>query len=524
MVDVDYGVLHTRVLEAEKLVIDLLKDEFDSSKYDRWETQLLRSDLNSIVNKDPNRSPLLEDGSRIFLGKIGDPATSRGPFRKVEVRGVSQAVDELYSSFPAKEEFRDQRTFLWLARAKSRDRAIAEKIGKYLLIEITDAREDMEALTDKEDIRTVREFKSLEHVPTNGEIGAFTHKDTVGEYVLQVNIRLVELKSDLSPTPNRPSITNLEIPDDVPVGGDATVTWNIFNGSLGLEFDVRINFPGAIPQKTRAQQATFEGLPQGQHTVTISAIGAESVSGVLKIPGDKSLPPLNPLKILNPADGAQIQAKSITLEVERPGDSSTDVPLLATIASDILPAPIEVALNSSEKKQIDLDLGEYSVEVLQKGTAHRPRGVAGFSVLAVPRPSPGLISLTLPKEKSDPVPKGLVRVTWQASNIPSGSSYKATVFALDKNSKFQPQSKTTTANKASFNIEQSGKYSVQVICAGVSPSVRATREFEVGGGGGAFFAFLGLVAAVGGGYLLYRNFAGKRPEGAASAARPAKLD
>ncbi len=277
-----YGIGHDKVMQAKTLVRDLLTDRFDWGNHGRWQYTLLSPEIQSITSQSANRIPLLERGSHLFLKRFGDPASSKTPALHRVISDPSRDVEELFASFPKANDFRDQRTFLWLARAKTRQEAIARGLTAYLLVEITDAREDKENIVDTDDQIAVREFKSLKHVPVNGEIGAFTHRDTQGEYVLQVNVRLVRLAGDTTPTgTGSAKLGNLQVPQGLREGGDAVISWDSFNATAGMEYEVTLTPPNGVPlvQRTPTARVSFPALQAGRHQVDVTTQDGNRLQG-----------------------------------------------------------------------------------------------------------------------------------------------------------------------------------------------------------------------------------------------------
>ncbi len=306
MVGASFGIGHTKVVEAKNLVRDLLTDQFDWSKYPNWQHSLLSQEILDITSRTPGRTPLLGPGSHLFLKRFGDPASSKTASIHRVVNDPARDVDALLTRFPAPAEFNDQRTFLWLARAMTRREAMNLGLSSYLLVEITDAREDKENIVDTDDQVAVREFKSLRHVEHNGEIGSFTHKGTQGEYVLQVNVRLVRLANDGAPSNgNSTLLSNLVLPQGLRAGDDATISWDSFNAPGGLSYEASLTPPNGATQSltTQTPQVTFPGLSQGVHSVSVSIDGGSSLQGQFEVaPANTSpAPATNPTP--DPANG-----------------------------------------------------------------------------------------------------------------------------------------------------------------------------------------------------------------------------
>jgi len=289
-----FGIGYSKVQEARNLVRDLLTDRFAWTNYPNWEYSLLSQEILAITSPSANRKPLLRSGSRVFLKSFGDPATSKAPSIERLINDPGRDVDLLFASFPKQASFNDQRTFLWLARGMTRREALERGLSSYLLVEITDAREDKESLVDTDDQVAVREFKSLKHVPVSGEIGAFTHKQTSGEYVLQVNIRLVRLAGDAGASSiSNTLLSNLRLPQGLRHGDDAVIDWDSFNASAGLTYTVALTPPSGAPltQTTQAPPVTFPSMSTGSHTVRISAPGSSEVQGQFDVvPAGSSAP------------------------------------------------------------------------------------------------------------------------------------------------------------------------------------------------------------------------------------------
>ena len=261
-----FGIGYSKVQEAKNLVRDLLTDRFAWSRYPNWEYSMLTQEILAVTSQSANRKPILNNGSRLFLKRFGDPATSKAPSIEQLINDPMRDVDRVFASFPNATDFDDQRTFLWLARGMTRREALARGISSYLLVEITDAREDKENLVDTDDQVVVREFKSVKHVLQSGEIGAFTHKQTRGEYVLQVNISLVRLAGDTgSAAASNTMLGNLKVPQGLHAGDDAIISWDSFNAPGGLTYKVTLTDPQgqSQTQSTQTPPVTFASVSQG---------------------------------------------------------------------------------------------------------------------------------------------------------------------------------------------------------------------------------------------------------------------
>ena len=280
-----FGIGHAKVEEAKELVRDLLTDRFQWSRYANWEYSLLTPEILAVTSQAANRRPIVQPGSRLFLKRFGDPSTSKAPSIERVINNPATDVDALFSSFPTQADFDDQRTFLWLARGMTRREAIDRGIEEYLLVEITDAREDKENLVDADDQVAVREFKSLKHVRVSGEIGAFTHKQTHGEYVLQVNIRLVRLANGAALDSSKTLLGNLDIPKGLQAGDDAVINWDSFHAPGGLTYTAALTTPaGTVVEKTtQAPPVTFPSLAAGLHRVRVSAPGSTDLEAQFQV-------------------------------------------------------------------------------------------------------------------------------------------------------------------------------------------------------------------------------------------------
>ncbi len=288
-----FGIGYAKVQEARNLVCDLLTDRFAWKNFPNWEYSLLSQEILAVTSPSTNRQSLIRSGSRVFLKSFGDPATSKAPSIERLINDPVRDVDTLFASFPKQTSFNDQRTFLWLARGMTRREAIARGLSSYLLVEITDAREDKESLVDIDDQVSVREFKSLKHVPVSGEIGAFTHKQTSGEYVLQVNIRLVRLAGDAgASSSSKTLLSNLRLPQGLRQGDDAVIDWDSFNASAGLTYTVALTPSNGTPrtETTQAQPVTFPSVSVGSYTVRIFAPGSSEVQGQFEVAPAGSVP------------------------------------------------------------------------------------------------------------------------------------------------------------------------------------------------------------------------------------------
>ncbi len=325
MVGSNYGIGYGKVQEARNLVRDLLTDRFDWSRYPNWQYSLLAEEILGVTSQAPNHAPLLQPGSRLFIKRFGDPATSKAPSIQRPISNVVTDVDTLLGRFPRAADFDDQRTFLWLARAMTRREAMALGITSYLLIEITDAREDKENIVDPTDQVAVREFKSLKHVPINGEIGSFSHKQTKGEYVLQVNVRLVRLAGDTgAASTSNALISNLQIPQGLREGDDAVISWDSFNAPGGISYTASLTPSGGQPieETTQSQQVTFPALKAGDYAVAVSAPGANALRGQFQVGAAGSAPAVpssnkdsggSEIILQTPRRDAEIQTGSVTV-------------------------------------------------------------------------------------------------------------------------------------------------------------------------------------------------------------------
>ena len=306
MVGSRFSIGHAKVLEAKNLVRDLLADQVQWSRYPDWQHSLLSPEILAITNRTAGRTPLLGTGSQLFLKRAGDPATSKAASLEQVISDPVRDVDALFQRFPNESEFNNQRTFLWLARAMTRREAMGRGVTSYLLVEITDAREDKENIVDTDDQVAVREFKNLKHVPVNGEIGSFTHRQTRGEYVLQVNVRLVRLAGGAGVGGGRKTLlSNLQLPQGLVEGEDAVISWDSFNAPGGLSYTVALTPPNGIAteQATPAPPVTFSSLSAGRHTVKISLPlpGSSSLQGQFDV-GKKSPPPVKPRETADPGE------------------------------------------------------------------------------------------------------------------------------------------------------------------------------------------------------------------------------
>jgi hypothetical protein len=298
MVGASFGIGHAKVLEAKNLVRDLLTDRFEWSRYPNWEYSLLSQEILAVTSPSVHRKPLLQSGSRLFLKRFGDPSSSKAASIERLINNPARDVDALFASFPNSADFNDQRTFLWLARAMTRREAMTRGITSYLLVEITDAREDKENIVDTEDQVAVREFKSLQHVEMNGEIGAFTHKGTSGEYVLQVNVRLVRLTGDpgASGGSNNTVLSNLRLPQGLSDGEDADISWDSFKAPGGLTYTATLTPPGGAAKTvtTQTPTVTFAALSSASYEVNIAEPGGGALQGRFAVGAGGSVPPPDP--------------------------------------------------------------------------------------------------------------------------------------------------------------------------------------------------------------------------------------
>lgn len=142
LVDVSGSVRN--IVPARQEARDILKDlvtrgQFNAGQYSNWEFSTAVGNLASIRQGGGN--PLLGLNHRVFLRKAGEKNTSLAPVASQNVCNSLLDFDQfLDDQFPT--SFTDNWTYLKLAKASAARFALQNNTCSYLLIEVTDSRED----------------------------------------------------------------------------------------------------------------------------------------------------------------------------------------------------------------------------------------------------------------------------------------------------------------------------------------------------------------------------------------------
>lgn len=127
-------------VQAQNILKDLVvRGQFDRRTYADWEFSTAVGNLASI--RQGTGQPILGLNHKIFLRNAGEKTTSNRHVSNVDVcDDLDQFETFMDQHFPRR--FGDQYTYLKLAKARAAQFAIQQNTCSYLLIELTDNRED----------------------------------------------------------------------------------------------------------------------------------------------------------------------------------------------------------------------------------------------------------------------------------------------------------------------------------------------------------------------------------------------
>ena len=142
IVDVSGSVqkMNNARIEAKNIIKDLVaKGRFEASNYNQWEFSTAVDNIQSI--KNGRGTPLLGTNNRAFIRSAGEKSTSLSPISNYNsCNNLNEFDTFIDQNYPAR--FNDQFTYLKLAKAKAAQFALENNTCSYLLIEVTDSRED----------------------------------------------------------------------------------------------------------------------------------------------------------------------------------------------------------------------------------------------------------------------------------------------------------------------------------------------------------------------------------------------
>ncbi len=220
------------VEDGKRLVIDLVRGSFRAEDFPdwKWGEQLLVSPLLEIVTANDARQPMSGLGKRAVIVPFADkaithPAATSAPF-------LSFPSD--FETFVGKEyptSYRDQNTYVTLARARTAELAESLQIRQYYFLMVTDAVQDPKAAYSEDETKLLNRWDSENFVAAKTRIGLFEYAaEGLDSRNFQVDVWKVDL--DLAPASAR--ITTIAPASGATISpGIIDVQWEVATGESG---------------------------------------------------------------------------------------------------------------------------------------------------------------------------------------------------------------------------------------------------------------------------------------------------
>lgn len=328
------GKVKTMIREGRLLATRLVTGGFNATDFPdwRWDGDLLTSPLGEIVASAGKAPQMCGSGKRIIILPFGDksvdhPAAISKPL--LDFPGDFERFVE--ENFPS--SYRDQQTYLTLARARTAALAESLQINQYYFFKITDAEQDPNSSYNAEERTMIERWESENFVHHKTRIGLFKYVGQgLGSRQFQVDVWKVDL--ELPPAPARILVTSPASGAEVATG-DLTVEWSVAGDSGaaptqpgGFSYFVSLLDPdsGALVQSLTVKEAHRAVLPigtPGRYRLTVTGTRQEG--------GTTSLP-----EVLGQAD--------VSFSVKDPPPSPKEMPLRLALGVPPLVAGEEALL------------------------------------------------------------------------------------------------------------------------------------------------------------------------------------
>jgi hypothetical protein len=546
-------VLQSMIEEARLLASKLVAGSFFPEDFPdwKWDEALLVSPLREIVAPGNTTHRMSGPGKRAVIVPFGEkstvhPTPTSEPFQKFP--------DE-YESFVQKNyptSYKDQNTYITLARARTAELAESLQIKRYYFLMITDAEQDPKAEYTEGESNLLKRWDSKNFVPDKTRIGLFEYtKEGFENRNFQIDVWRVDL--DLPPADARIVVSSPVVGRPV-APGSIQVDWSIERAGQGtlLQPQGYNYFVSVVNPETGALLQSFPVKDQHSASISVATPGTYrlTITGSRDAAsGEATLPPVLgaaelSLEVADTPPPSQELPFSLALgvpplvagrdglfnwefESSSPGEVMPEGEL--TIRALDLRDQTEVAQVKTRAKAwktqfvrsgdyrlrfefrpdvpvpgLNYYFFEQTVSVAEPGADDGSPGAPATRETAQEVASAAALQFLLPRNNSETSSK---KVIFRWSLAPK-TDVPVTQYKL-KFSGPEKFEKTSPTSGFAWTFEKPGRYTAQLSVTAPVSLAKSVKPAQVvftvkGGGGGSIWLVLLLAAAGGGGYYYWK--------------------